>query len=192
MMDEVVQSRLDRRLLEIQKDLKREKEQHRAQTTVDIQTLVQELQRKPNLTTAFTATSTNEDDKILQARLLLAESNKQMVQSQLLNTKRQLEDAENNKSALSHQVTLLKDQLMRSEYEREAMIKHRRDGYDSADDGPFHRRREGSRDRLNPEHEYLHIQSHLMKSNTLNEIVNFKKDLDKSERQRDQLSDHLE
>ncbi|CAF0731240.1 unnamed protein product, partial [Didymodactylos carnosus] len=190
MIDEVVQSRLDRRLLEIQKDLKREKEQQQSQATVDVRALVQELQRKPNLTTISSSTLQNEDDKLLQAKLLLADSNKQMIESQLFNTKRQLEDAETGKNSLAYQVTQLREQLMRSEYERELIIKQRRDEYDSTDDAPIRRRRES--DRLNLEREYLQMQSHLMKSNALNEIVNVKKDLDKSERQREQLSDHLE
>ena len=48
-------------------------------------------------------------------------------------------------------------------------------------------------DRLQMESEYLMQQQMLLsKSSPLNEIVQFKKDLDKSERQREQLSDHLE
>ncbi len=48
-------------------------------------------------------------------------------------------------------------------------------------------------DRLLMERDYL-MQQQLMlsKSPTLNELVNFKKELEKSERQREQLSDHLE
>lgn len=45
-------------------------------------------------------------------------------------------------------------------------------------------------DRLQMENEYLYQQ--MSKSSPLNELVQIKKDLDKSERQRDQLSDHLE
>lgn len=48
-------------------------------------------------------------------------------------------------------------------------------------------------DRLLSEHDYL-VQQQMMlsKSATLNEMMAFKKELDKSERQREQLSDHLE
>ena len=48
-------------------------------------------------------------------------------------------------------------------------------------------------ERLQLEHEYLLQQQMMMtKSSTLNDMVTFKKELDKSERQREQLSDHLE
>ncbi len=47
-------------------------------------------------------------------------------------------------------------------------------------------------DRVQLEQEYLIQQQMLSKSATLNEIVLFKKELEKSERQREQLSDHLE
>ena len=48
-------------------------------------------------------------------------------------------------------------------------------------------------DRLEAEHDYLMQQKMMLsKSSTLNELVTFKKELDKSERQREQLSDHLE
>lgn len=48
-------------------------------------------------------------------------------------------------------------------------------------------------DRHPYDHEYL-LQQQLMysKSSPLNELVAFKKELEKSERQREQLSDHLE
>ncbi|CAF4370443.1 unnamed protein product, partial [Rotaria sordida] len=48
-------------------------------------------------------------------------------------------------------------------------------------------------DRLQLENDYL-IQQQMMlsKSTTLNEMVTFKKELEKSERQREQLSDHLQ
>ncbi len=48
-------------------------------------------------------------------------------------------------------------------------------------------------DRLQLEHDYLVQQQMLLsKSTTLNEMITFKKELEKSERQREQLSDHLE
>ena len=78
--------------------------------------MVNELQLQRKLTTP----TLNEEDKIFQARLLLAESNKQMVvdfnswnfsyrclfqyESQLLSTKRQLEESELNKTLLAQQV----------------------------------------------------------------------------------------
>lgn len=48
-------------------------------------------------------------------------------------------------------------------------------------------------DRLQLEHEFL-LQQQMMlsKTATLSEMVTFKKELEKSERQREQLSDHLE
>jgi hypothetical protein len=48
-------------------------------------------------------------------------------------------------------------------------------------------------DRLRLEQDYLVQQQMMMsKSATLNEMMTFKKEFDKSERQREQLSDHLE
>ena len=47
-------------------------------------------------------------------------------------------------------------------------------------------------DRLQLEHEYLLQQQMLTKSSTINDLSVLKKELDKSERQREQLSDHLE
>ncbi len=47
-------------------------------------------------------------------------------------------------------------------------------------------------ERLQLEQEYILQQQMLSKSASLNEMVIFKKELEKSERQREQLSDHLE
>lgn len=73
---QIVQSRLDRRLQEIERDLKRDKDQQQQQD--EVRTLINELQYQRKLTTPVH----NEEDKIYQARLLLAESNKQLVKSQ--------------------------------------------------------------------------------------------------------------
>ncbi|CAF4693613.1 unnamed protein product [Rotaria sp. Silwood1] len=180
LVEEIVQSRIDRRLQEIEREIKRDKDQ---QQQGDIRVLLNELQSQRNLTTPIH----NEEDKILQARLLLAESNKQMYESQLQNTKRQLEESEVNKNLLAQQVAQLKDQLMRNDLERD---KQQRDEELSL---TVNRRRRAEQDRHQLEHDYL-IQQQMMlsKPTTLNEMVAFKKELEKSERQREQLSDHLE
>ncbi|CAF1033804.1 unnamed protein product [Adineta ricciae] len=177
LVEEIVQSRLDRRLQEIEREIKRDKDQ---QQQGDVRALVNELQLQRKLTTP----TLNEEDKIFQARLLLAESNKQMYESQLLSTKRQLEESELNKTLLAQQVTQLKDQLMKSEFDRDKYP--RDDELLLATD----RRRRTEPDR---QHDFL-LQQQMMfsKSATLNELVTFKKELEKSERQREQLSDHLE
>lgn len=103
------------------------------------------------------------------------------------------------KRFVSFQVTQLKDQLMRTEMERE---KQHRDEFILSNN---RRRQTGSivfdRRKIrhlplflkSKEQEYLLQQQMLMaKTNTLNDIVLFKKELEKSERQREQLSDHLE
>ena len=94
--------------------------------------------------------------------------------------------------------------MLRSEIEREkfgrdddlslAMTRRRRTGSTRLDRNSssicFSRLEQ---DRLQMENEYLLQQQMLLsKSSPLNEIVQFKKELDKSERQREQLSDHLE
>ncbi|CAF0944563.1 unnamed protein product [Rotaria sordida] len=179
LVEEIVQSRLDRRLQEIEREIKRDKDQ---QPQGDIRVLINELQSQRNLTTPIH----NEEDKILQARLLLAESNKQMYESQLQNTRRQLEESEINKSLLAQQVAQLKDQLIRTDLGRDKQ----RDEELSLS---VNRRRRTEQDRLQLENDYL-IQQQMMlsKSTTLNEMVTFKKELEKSERQREQLSDHLQ
>lgn len=86
-----------------------------------MRTLISELQQQRKQPT----TIHHDEDKIAQARILLAESNKQMVEnrvslchvsidptnsfdfqyeSQLVNVRRQLEESESNKTSLSHQV----------------------------------------------------------------------------------------
>ncbi|CAF2321988.1 unnamed protein product [Rotaria sp. Silwood2] len=181
LVDEIVQSRIDRRLQEIEREIKRDKDQQQQQG--DIRVLINEIQSQRNSTTPIH----NEEDKILQARLLLAESNKQMYESQLQNAKRQLEESEINKSLLAQQVAQLRDQLTRTDLERD---KQQRDEELSL---TVNRRRRAEQDRLQLERDYL-IQQQMMlsKSTTLNEMVTFKKELEKSERQREQLSDHLE
>ncbi|CAF4384852.1 unnamed protein product [Adineta steineri] len=66
----IVQSRLDRRLQEIEREMKRDKNPQG-----DVRALINEIQLQRKLTTPIQ----NDEDKIVQARLLLAESNKQMV-----------------------------------------------------------------------------------------------------------------
>jgi len=60
-------------LQEIERDLKRDKDQQQQQE--EVRTLINELQYQRKLTTPIHS----EEDKIYQARLLLAESNKQIV-----------------------------------------------------------------------------------------------------------------
>ncbi len=72
-ISQIVQSRLDRRLQEIEREIKRDKDEQQQQG--DVNALINELNIHRKLTTPIH----NEEDKILQARLLLAESNKQMV-----------------------------------------------------------------------------------------------------------------
>ena len=67
---------MDRRLQEIEQEIKRDKEQHQQS---EMRSLITELQQQRKSVTPVH----HEEDKIYQARLLLAESNKQMVRHSL-------------------------------------------------------------------------------------------------------------
>ena len=70
---QIVQSRLVRRVQEIEQEMKRDKDQ---QQQVEMRSLIAELhQQRKNVA----APVQHDEEKIYQARLLLAESNKQMV-----------------------------------------------------------------------------------------------------------------
>lgn len=64
---------MDRRLQEIERDIKRDKDQNHQQG--EVRTLISELQYQRKLSTPVP----HDEDKIYQARMLLAESNKQIV-----------------------------------------------------------------------------------------------------------------
>ena len=111
---------MDRRVQEIEQEIKRDKDQ---QQQIEMRSLIAELQQQRKQPPSVH----HDDEKIAQARILLAESNKQMVkndfnkicfvclssclfvfsfqyESQLQNTRRALEESEMNKSLLTQQV----------------------------------------------------------------------------------------
>ncbi|CAF0764848.1 unnamed protein product [Rotaria sordida] len=178
-VQEVTHSRYDRRLQEIEREIQQHREEQQQKLSTSIY---------------------NEDDKILQAHSI---SNKQIYEFPLQNTKRQLEDNEIHKNSLTQQnsatlldcaklirenVTQFKNQLMKNESAHEKQIQ-------SVEElsSLLNRRRRTEQDHLQMENEYLiKQQTMLSKAATLNEMLNFKKELEKSERQREELSYELE
>ncbi|CAF3425660.1 unnamed protein product [Rotaria socialis] len=179
-VQEIGHSRHGQRLQEIEREILRHRE---------------EQQRK------LTIIQQEDEDQFSQAR---ATSNKKAYQLSLQNTKGQLDEDEINKNLLTQQspTTLLNctksiresvsqytNQLIRNEMVHEKEIQKA----DELSSLLNRRRRTAEHDQLHLENEYLiKQQTMLSKSTTFNEMLNFKKELEKNERNREEHFDQIQ
>ncbi|XP_035668050.1 centrosomal protein of 128 kDa-like isoform X3 [Branchiostoma floridae] len=228
---ESASERVDRRLQQIQDDMKSQQRQlaRRQEETASMSDRLRDASRRADMAA--------ESDRIMRERLADMESRKSQVESELEETKRRLNQSEGGREALMNQIEDLRGQLGHAERERVKM----RDSLSMAESERTRRRQEqeelaNSRQRreayqLDPEKEGLldeirHLKSQvngtrgtarqtviseqaeterrrledevrelraqLSRSSGISVVEELKQTLDRSERQRQQLSDHLE
>ncbi|KAI8481316.1 hypothetical protein Bbelb_409450 [Branchiostoma belcheri] len=243
---ESASERVDRRLQQIQDDMKAQQRQlaRRQEETVSMSDRLREAV-SGNRTASRRADMAAESDRIMRERLADMESRKSQVESELEETKRRLNQSEGGREALMNQIEDLRGQLGHAERERTKM----RDSLSVAESERTRRRQEqeelaSSRQRreayqLDPERDELldeirrlksqvndtrgnarqtiicmqfsygvpeqaeserrrledeirELRAQLSRSSGISVVEELKQTLDRSERQRQQLSDHLE
>ncbi|XP_066281171.1 centrosomal protein of 128 kDa-like isoform X4 [Branchiostoma lanceolatum] len=235
---ESASERVDRRLQQIQDDMKSQQRQlsRRQEETASMSDRLREAV-SGNRTASRRVDMAAESDRIMRERLTDMESRKSQIESELEETKRRLNQSEGGREALMNQIEDLRGQLGHAEKERAKM----RDSLSMAESERTRRRQEqeelaSSRQRreayqLDPEREGLldeirhlksqvngtrgaarqtviseqaeterrrledevrELKSQLSRSSGISVVEELKQTLDRSERQRQQLSDHLE
>ncbi|XP_078672968.1 centrosomal protein of 128 kDa-like isoform X4 [Branchiostoma floridae x Branchiostoma belcheri] len=201
---ESASERVDRRLQQIQDDMKAQQRQlaRRQEETVSMSDRLREAV-SGNRTASRRADMAAESDRIMRERLADMESRKSQVESELEETKRRLNQSEGGREALMNQIEDLRGQLGHAERERTKM----RDSLSVAESERTRRRQEqeelaSSRQRREAEQaeserrrledEIRELRAQLSRSSGISVVEELKQTLDRSERQRQQLSDHLE
>ncbi|CAH1262812.1 CEP128 [Branchiostoma lanceolatum] len=194
---ESASERVDRRLQQIQDDMKSQQRQlsRRQEETASMSDRLREASRRVDMAA--------ESDRIMRERLTDMESRKSQIESELEETKRRLNQSEGGREALMNQIEDLRGQLGHAEKERAKM----RDSLSMAESERTRRRQEqeelaSSRQRREAEQaeterrrledEVRELKSQLSRSSGISVVEELKQTLDRSERQRQQLSDHLE
>ncbi|XP_035668068.1 centrosomal protein of 128 kDa-like isoform X5 [Branchiostoma floridae] len=201
---ESASERVDRRLQQIQDDMKSQQRQlaRRQEETASMSDRLRDAV-SGNRTASRRADMAAESDRIMRERLADMESRKSQVESELEETKRRLNQSEGGREALMNQIEDLRGQLGHAERERVKM----RDSLSMAESERTRRRQEqeelaNSRQRREAEQaeterrrledEVRELRAQLSRSSGISVVEELKQTLDRSERQRQQLSDHLE
>ncbi|XP_066281176.1 centrosomal protein of 128 kDa-like isoform X8 [Branchiostoma lanceolatum] len=201
---ESASERVDRRLQQIQDDMKSQQRQlsRRQEETASMSDRLREAV-SGNRTASRRVDMAAESDRIMRERLTDMESRKSQIESELEETKRRLNQSEGGREALMNQIEDLRGQLGHAEKERAKM----RDSLSMAESERTRRRQEqeelaSSRQRREAEQaeterrrledEVRELKSQLSRSSGISVVEELKQTLDRSERQRQQLSDHLE
>ncbi|XP_067680237.1 centrosomal protein of 128 kDa-like isoform X1 [Haliotis asinina] len=184
-----IDNRVERRLLQIQNELRTDK--MATERLDDLGTLsselrnaVQQQQQLPMLI-----------DERIRSQYLHAETQKHKIESELDGVKRRLDQSEGSRTALQHQVEDLRSQLMRADQERthfkmkmeEARLE------DEMRDKRKRRTMDEEDGRRSVEREIHELRGELARSvGAITEVDELRRAVEKSERQRAQLSDHIE
>ncbi|CAL1539928.1 unnamed protein product [Lymnaea stagnalis] len=179
-------ARVEKRLQAIQSEIRSERHLlDRDHRNDDFNALSNEL--KSAIQSAQTTSSL--DDKI-RSQYLQSESLRHKVESELDAVKRRLDQTEGSRAALQGQVEQLRAQLVRADQERHRM----RLDLDESEVKEQRRRRVAEDDKNHHLERELHeMKTHLVRSvGAVTELEDLRRKLDKSERQRAQLSDHIE
>lgn len=191
-----VAMRVEERLAAIQNELRSERQSlNRYDELVNLSTdLRQALNSHQHL---LTQPSRSAMDERLQAQYIQAESQKNRIESELDAVKRKLDQTAGGKAALEQQVGDLRAQLNRMEQERTRMKNHLEES--RYEEEVRERRKKQSleeeRDRVRKslEKEVVDLRGQLARAmGNHGEMDELRRGIDRSERQRAQLSDHIE
>ncbi|XP_013411390.1 centrosomal protein of 128 kDa [Lingula anatina] len=183
---------LDRRQEEvgqISSDLKQALEEQR------ILQKIQQQQQQQSRSPQRLRSSTSEESH-LRGQLARAESQKTQIESELQDVRRRLDQSEGGRNALVQQVDELRTQLARADEER-SFHKSQLELQQRESEERDRRKRktleeERERERRELEREIQDLRGQLSRSTGADEIDELRRTLGKSERQRQQLTDHLE
>ncbi|XP_033735159.1 centrosomal protein of 128 kDa-like isoform X2 [Pecten maximus] len=191
-----VAMRVEERLAAIQNELRSERQSlNRYDELVNLSTdLRQALNTHQHL---LTQPSRSAMDERLQTQYIQAESQKNRIESELDAVKRKLDQTAGGKAALEQQVGDLRAQLNRMEQERSRMKTHLEESRyeEEVRDRRKKQSLEEERDRVRRslEKEVMDLRGQLARSmGNHSEMDELRRGIDRSERQRAQLSDHIE
>nr|CAB3229879.1 centrosomal protein of 128 kDa-like [Phallusia mammillata] len=142
-----------------------------------------------------------EEEGVVRGRLLQVEAGKRAVETELEATRRRLEQSEGGREALMSQIGELRALINRSDKERISLqhqveqqaLSQRAQLEKEANTRQKHEVSERQeRDRMRQENEIADLRAALKRSAGVVQLDETRRELEKSERQRQQLSDHIE
>ncbi|XP_030854949.1 centrosomal protein of 128 kDa [Strongylocentrotus purpuratus] len=144
-----------------------------------------------------------EEDRELRSRLIQMEAEKQKMASELESTRRKLDQSHGSSSVLQQHMESLRKDLARSDEDRHNLKSQMTQMKDSfhEDDFPVlrrerqHRNREdadGARENVGLEREIHSLRAQLSQASSLREYDEQRKELERSRRQKEQLSEHID
>ncbi|XP_052107003.1 centrosomal protein of 128 kDa-like isoform X2 [Mytilus californianus] len=192
--EDPVASRVERRLNAIQNELQGDRDRHAYDRYDELLNLSTDLRQALNQNQHYAQQAA---DERVRNQYLQSEANKIRVESDLDNLKRKLDQSEGGKVALQAQVDELRSQLHRIDNEK-GRLKQQMD--DSRYEDEIRERRkkrsveeEKDRDRRLMERELQELRGQLTRSiSASSEMEELRRGIERSERQRVQLSDHIE
>ncbi|XP_072031800.1 centrosomal protein of 128 kDa-like isoform X2 [Amphiura filiformis] len=197
-------ARVEKRLRDIQDELRQQRRQRESRDTRSSREDRTQASISAELREAVKSQS-QQQDRELRDRLLQAEAEKQRLSSQLENAQRKLDQSEGTNTALSSQLDDVHDRLAKSDHNRSQLVGKLSTYQDALEEEGLplnrHARRErklietqekqdSHRQKLEMEIDSLRTQ--LGQANGLRELDQTRKELQRSEKQRYQLSEHLE
>ncbi|XP_078000949.1 uncharacterized protein LOC144453511 [Glandiceps talaboti] len=197
--EESVSSRVEKRLKEIEEEMKTQRMSRKVREPVDSTSMI-----STEVVQALRS-QTADEERQLRDRLMKSEADRQHMYTEFETTKRKLDQSEGSRNALKQQIEDLHDQLSRSDHSKTQM-KDQISEYASVleEEGlPLSRQARRERklqeerhkqdvEKQKLEREIEHLKSQLTRSSGIRELDDTKRELEKSERQRVQLSDHME
>ncbi|CAK8678249.1 unnamed protein product [Clavelina lepadiformis] len=142
-----------------------------------------------------------EEDVVNRNRMLQLESGKRALEGELDSTRRRLEQSEGGREALMTQIAELRSMINRSDKDR-ANLQHKVEQYEVLQKAKLEREAENrhklaesqkqEHERLRQENEIEQLRTALKRSAGVVQLDEARRDLEKSERQRQHLSDHIE
>ncbi|XP_043929970.1 centrosomal protein of 128 kDa [Protopterus annectens] len=193
---ETVTDRVERRLQEIEKEMRTERQlvERRQDFSGQISAQLQEALRKRD------SASTDMED-IMKTRLLKAESEKNLVEQELGRTRRRLDQSEGGRDALHYQIDELRSQLLKSEKDRihlqqqmsQATLEHqgrREEGQEERKTRAASERAELEKQDL--EKQILELKAQMRCSAALSEVEELRRTIEQKDREKAQLATHIE
>ncbi|XP_063426334.1 centrosomal protein of 128 kDa-like isoform X3 [Mytilus trossulus] len=192
--EDPVASRVERRLNAIQNELRGDRDRHAYDRYDELLNLSTDLRQAINQNQHYAQQAS---DERVRNQYLQSEANKIRVESDLDNLKRKLDQSEGGKVALQAQVDELRSQLHRIDNEK-GRLKQQMDDSRYEDEVRDRRKKrsveeEKDRDRRLMERELQELRGQLTRSiSASSEMEELRRGIERSERQRVQLSDHIE
>ncbi|XP_028809212.1 centrosomal protein of 128 kDa isoform X2 [Denticeps clupeoides] len=187
--EDSVSSRVERRLQEIEKGLRSERqglsEKRQQEQQGNLSSELQEAVRRRDARTL-------EIDNFLKERLLTSESEKSKIERDLERARRLLDQSEGGRDALLQQVEDMRAQLSGAEQERVVLQREVRELLSQQRRQRGREEQQKHRDRSDLEREVQDLRAQLSRSSTLSDLEDLRRAVERKEKERAQLSTHVQ